>query len=77
MNGIFSATPSPAVVRPLVGSMLLFLVEAAFVLGSPDTPGGLRAIVILIVGVGIIALAVAIAGAPEAPANRKTQRHGA
>ncbi len=77
MNGIFSAHPAPAVVRLLVGSLLLFLVQAGFVLMSPDTAGGLRIIVILIAGIAAGALVLAFYGLPEAPADQARHRHGA
>lgn len=76
MNGVFSAHPSPAVARLLVGSTLLFLVQAAFVLRSADLQGGLRAIVILIAGVGAGALVLAICGMPETQSDQWRHRHG-
>lgn len=76
MNGIFSAHPSPAVARLLLGSMLLFLVQAGFVLKSADVQGGLRAIVVLIAGVGVGALVLAICGMPTTQADQWRHRHG-
>lgn len=77
MNGLFSAHPSPAVLRLLVGSTLLLLVQAGFVLGSPEITAGLRTIVLLIAGIGAGALVLAVRGLPDTPAEDRRFRRGA
>lgn len=76
MNGILSTHPAPAATRPLVGALLLFLVQAGFVLESPDLPSGLRTVVILVALVGAGALAIAMLGMPETPDRHWGGRHG-
>lgn len=76
MNGILSTHPAPAVARPLVGALVLFLVQAGFVLHSPDLASGLRTIVILIALVGAGALTIAVIGIPETPDRHWGGRHG-
>lgn len=65
MRGALSDAPAPSCVRLLVGSQLLFLVEAWLMLqGQPGIGAGLAGLVILVSAVGIASLLAAIMGEP-------------
>ena len=65
MRGAFSNTPAPSCVRLLVGSQLLFLVEAWLILQSrPGIGAGLTGLVILVSAIGIASLLAAVMGEP-------------
>ena len=69
MRGALSNTPAPSCVRLLVGSQLLFLVEAWLMLQSRAGIGaGLTGLVILVSAVGIASLLAAIMGEPAGSA---------
>lgn len=79
MKGILSATPAPSGIRLLVGSQLLFLVQAGLVLRSQSPLDVmLHAIVLLVATTGLAALITAVAGEPREPVAdpRRRYRHG-
>ena len=65
MRGIFSSAPAPSVVRLLVGSQMLLLVQAGLVLsGRSALHGPTSTLLLLSIVVSLAALIAAILGEP-------------
>lgn len=79
MKGAFSNSPAPSCVRLLVGSQLLFLVEAWLLLQSGSRIGaGLTGLIMLVSAIGIASLLAAIMGEPTGcdGLRQRRLRHG-
>lgn len=70
MRGAFSHSPAPSCVRLLMGSQILFLVEAWLVLqGNPGISAGLNVLIIIVSSIGMASLVAAIMGEPARSAG--------
>ena len=77
MNGVFSAHPSPAAVRPLLGAVLLQLIAAGLVIAAGAAgSAGLRFLVGCVSALALAALSVAILGEVEDRSPWRVRRHG-
>ena len=79
MRGALSAAPAPCAIRLLVGSHLLFLVQAGIVLTSaPRSCFIVEMLVLMTAMIGVAALVTAILGEPATPSpgTKGRNRHG-
>lgn len=70
-NGLFSASPSPRSVRPLVGALLLAMVEASLVLAAPQVAPLLK---IGAAGIIVLSCLVIILGGRRERRQREARR---
>jgi len=59
VNGIFSATPAPRLVRLVVGSEGLLLIQSVIAWHLPDTPSSQRLLILI---TGLLAISALVLG---------------
>lgn len=76
MNGLISATPSPAAVRLAFGGFLLLLVQSLLLLLVPGLDSSIRLLVWVLTPIALAAFVAALIGLPDPPARHWRLRRG-